>query len=284
MTPSAVPDAESCIHVRDQGPGTRTRGLCANDGPGDQRDQRNEPVIAVGLALHPSTFAHTASEARGRRSQDFSPGYTAATHSPAQGEFEDNQSRADAADLETELRRLNIVQKNSRPNHPTTCGKVDRFQQTLKKWLGAEPVQRGPPAVRTDRVDHTGVVALRGTGRLHGDAGLVMRLRFRPCGWRGLGSTGAPVWARAPGDPRRSRPRRPRSTCARHHRLRPTVRRVEVSRRRTATAFDHLGQHHHAERRDRARRVSAARMSAVAGPAPTTTCRDMAEPHLGGHG
>ena len=43
--------------------------------------------------------------------------------------------------LETELRRLNVVQKNSRPNHPTTCGKVERFQQTLKKWLRAQPVQ-----------------------------------------------------------------------------------------------------------------------------------------------
>jgi transposase InsO family protein len=43
--------------------------------------------------------------------------------------------------LETELQRLNIVQKNSRPNHPTTCGKVERFQQTLKKWLTAQPVQ-----------------------------------------------------------------------------------------------------------------------------------------------
>jgi transposase InsO family protein len=43
--------------------------------------------------------------------------------------------------LEYELRRLNIVQKNSRPNHPTTCGKVERFQQTLKKWLAAQPVQ-----------------------------------------------------------------------------------------------------------------------------------------------
>ncbi|WP_433167225.1 integrase core domain-containing protein [Kribbella sp. CA-247076] len=43
--------------------------------------------------------------------------------------------------LETELRRLNIVQKNSRPNHPTTCGKVERFQQTLKKWLRAQPAQ-----------------------------------------------------------------------------------------------------------------------------------------------
>lgn len=43
--------------------------------------------------------------------------------------------------LEYELRRLDIVQKNSRPNHPTTCGKVERFQQTLKKWLSAQPRQ-----------------------------------------------------------------------------------------------------------------------------------------------
>ena len=43
--------------------------------------------------------------------------------------------------LETELRRLGVVQKNSSPNHPTTCGKVERFQQTLKKWLAAQPIQ-----------------------------------------------------------------------------------------------------------------------------------------------
>ena len=43
--------------------------------------------------------------------------------------------------LETELRRLGVTQKNARPNHPTTCGKVERFQQTLKKWLAAQPVQ-----------------------------------------------------------------------------------------------------------------------------------------------
>ena len=34
-----------------------------------------------------------------------------------------------------------MIQKNSRPGHPTTCGKVERFQQTLKKWLRAQPVQ-----------------------------------------------------------------------------------------------------------------------------------------------
>ena len=27
------------------------------------------------------------------------------------------------------------------PNHPTTCGKAERFQQTMKKWLRAQPVQ-----------------------------------------------------------------------------------------------------------------------------------------------
>jgi hypothetical protein len=43
--------------------------------------------------------------------------------------------------FEHELRRLGIVQKNSRPNHPTTCGKVERFQQTMKKWLAAQPHQ-----------------------------------------------------------------------------------------------------------------------------------------------
>ncbi len=43
--------------------------------------------------------------------------------------------------FEAKLRRLGVVQKNSRPNHPTTCGKAERFQQTMKKWLAAQPVQ-----------------------------------------------------------------------------------------------------------------------------------------------
>jgi transposase InsO family protein len=43
--------------------------------------------------------------------------------------------------FETELRRLGVVQKNGRPNHPTTQGKVERFQQTMKKWLRSHPEQ-----------------------------------------------------------------------------------------------------------------------------------------------
>jgi transposase InsO family protein len=41
--------------------------------------------------------------------------------------------------LEVVLVELGVTQKHSRPNHPTTCGKVERFQQTLKKWLAARP-------------------------------------------------------------------------------------------------------------------------------------------------
>jgi len=43
--------------------------------------------------------------------------------------------------LEAELRRRKVEQKNSRPNKPTTCGKVERFQQTLKRWLRTQPHQ-----------------------------------------------------------------------------------------------------------------------------------------------
>jgi len=43
--------------------------------------------------------------------------------------------------FEQQLRDWHVVQKNSRPNHPTTCGKVERFQQTMKKWLRAQPLQ-----------------------------------------------------------------------------------------------------------------------------------------------
>ena len=41
--------------------------------------------------------------------------------------------------FEHELRRLGVHQINSTPSHPTTCGKVERFHQTLKKWLKAQP-------------------------------------------------------------------------------------------------------------------------------------------------
>jgi transposase InsO family protein len=41
--------------------------------------------------------------------------------------------------LELELDLLGVRFDHSRPRHPQTCGKVERFHQTQKKWLAAQP-------------------------------------------------------------------------------------------------------------------------------------------------
>ena len=48
--------------------------------------------------------------------------------------------------FEAELAHLGVTQKNSSPGHPQTCGKIERYHQTLKKWLTARPA----PATVTD--------------------------------------------------------------------------------------------------------------------------------------
>src|SRR5438552_15043152 len=45
------------------------------------------------------------------------------------------KSRRGKVLLELELERLGIVFKHSTPYHPQTCGKVERFHQTLKRFL-----------------------------------------------------------------------------------------------------------------------------------------------------
>jgi hypothetical protein len=41
--------------------------------------------------------------------------------------------------MELELAALGIAFKHSRPYHPQTCGKIERFHQTLKRWLAKQP-------------------------------------------------------------------------------------------------------------------------------------------------
>lgn len=41
--------------------------------------------------------------------------------------------------IEGALAALGVAVSHSRPYHPQTCGKVERFHQTLKKWLSKQP-------------------------------------------------------------------------------------------------------------------------------------------------
>jgi transposase InsO family protein len=53
-------------------------------------------------------------------------------------------SRRGTCAIELELIALGVDYKHSRPYHPQTCGKVERFHQTLKKWLAK---QRQPDTI-----------------------------------------------------------------------------------------------------------------------------------------
>ena len=46
------------------------------------------------------------------------------------------------------LAYLGIRQKNGAPGHPQTQGKIERFQQTLKRWLGRQPAARSLVALQ----------------------------------------------------------------------------------------------------------------------------------------
>ena len=57
--------------------------------------------------------------------------------------------------IELECDRLGIRLVHSRPYHPQTCGKVERFHQTLKRWLAKGPGRRrGSAPTRPRHVPH----------------------------------------------------------------------------------------------------------------------------------
>lgn len=79
----------------------------------------------------------------------------AATHGFPASVLSDNGAiftasfRGDRGALSTELARLGIVFKHSRPYHPQTCGKVERFHQTLKRYLNANSTPRSLAQLQT---------------------------------------------------------------------------------------------------------------------------------------
>ena len=55
------------------------------------------------------------------------------------GAIFNSETRRGKGALETLLAALGATYKHSRPYHPQTCGKVERFHQTLKRWLAKQP-------------------------------------------------------------------------------------------------------------------------------------------------
>ena len=62
--------------------------------------------------------------------------------------------------FEIELHNRGVAQKNGTPNHPQTQGKVERLNQTLKKWMRARPAPASLTALQalldefTDHYNH----------------------------------------------------------------------------------------------------------------------------------
>lgn len=48
------------------------------------------------------------------------------------------RSRKGRVTFEVHLAKMGIDYKHSRPYHPQTCGKIERFHQTLKRWLAKQ--------------------------------------------------------------------------------------------------------------------------------------------------
>ena len=58
------------------------------------------------------------------------------------------RSRKGRTVLEADLAALGITYKHSRPYHPQTCGKIERFHQTLKRALTKQPPARILPVLQ----------------------------------------------------------------------------------------------------------------------------------------
>jgi transposase InsO family protein len=88
--------------------------------------------------------------------------------------------------MQTELLALGIEFRHSRPYHPQTCGKVERFHQTLKRWLARQPpaCTLGELQGQIDRfvAYYNEVRPHRARGRITPRAGFEARDKARPSG------------------------------------------------------------------------------------------------------
>jgi len=86
--------------------------------------------------------------------------------------------------LESELERLGIACKHSLPNHPQTCGKVERLHQTLKRFLDKQAPARSLAHLQLQldafRIYYNQVRPHRATGGQTPLAAFNARLKARP--------------------------------------------------------------------------------------------------------
>jgi transposase InsO family protein len=88
--------------------------------------------------------------------------------------------------MQTELLSLGIEYRHSRPYHPQTCGKVERFHQTMKSYLAKQPPATSISELQT-QVDrfiayYNEVRPHRARGRLTPRAAFEARDKARPSG------------------------------------------------------------------------------------------------------
>jgi transposase InsO family protein len=95
--------------------------------------------LAVASNSFPTVKAHDVVQAFHSASKTF--GLPASLLSDKGAVFT-GKSRRGKVLLELELERLGIVFKHSTPYHPQTCGKVERFHQTVKRFLDKQPPAR----------------------------------------------------------------------------------------------------------------------------------------------
>ncbi|MDF2745955.1 MAG: Integrase core domain protein [Propionibacteriaceae bacterium] len=55
------------------------------------------------------------------------------------------------------LANLGITQKNRHPSHPQTQGKIERFHQSLKRWLAAQPAAATVAELQTQLDSFAGI-------------------------------------------------------------------------------------------------------------------------------
>jgi len=95
--------------------------------------------------------------------------------------------------IELECDRLGIRLVHSRPYHPQTCGKVERFHQTLKRWLAKRPAAADVGALQREldrfRTYYNDERPHRALGRRTPVEAFAARPRATPSGLKLLGHT-----------------------------------------------------------------------------------------------